>query len=635
MRLMKPLPAAALAAGLFAAATPAQLTTYPGCADLASTDFVTEELFNKTGVNAPLATNSGLSEPVQFDVQGVMNQAGDSTLYTNAYIVERKGKVKFYDGLAKRVDSVGFIPNWAYQSNRNNDNDNGLMGIALDPDFKANKWIYFWYSPTIPEEPATGADGLISGTKDTITNRYNRRLRLSRITVNAENKLNMSTEKILIDILGSKVDDYHAGGPMTFDREGNLLVTIGNNSKDLTTGPGPGNQYSTTDSSHSGEWGSSNTASLRGGVIRIRPDNNANAVHVNRSGTYGPGYTIPAGNFGEYWGSYFQSQGNATLAAEYRDTAKVRPEVYVKGTRSNYSIAVHPTKGWVGWGDVQYSTTNDEYNLIDHPVFAGMPYFQKNNQATPAGSFVLPAGHSAATPINNSPLNSGVKNLPPAQMPLIWYAASATPTTSTMPNNVAIGGPIYVYNRNLKSSVKFPPHLNHTWILMTTYGDPTSGGMWIAKLDSVTPAIAEAPQRQATTGVLRFTIRNPIQAKYGPDGALYTLFYGSTGAYGSGNNPGLIRTTYTGSCKLPPVSLTAPRPLSELRMTLRGSSLRILEPGQHEVALLAVDGRALFRMNGAEGAEYSLDRPAGAQGGIYLLQVKTARGVFSRSLALF
>ncbi len=596
--------------------------TYPGCSNLASTEFQATELFNKTGANSALATNSGLVEPVQFDVQGVYNTAGDSVLYTNIYFVERKGKVKYYDGLAKRVDSIGFIPNWGYQSS-NNSNDNGLMGIVLDPNFNTNKWIYFWYCPTIPGAPATGASSTA-----------NRRLRLSRITVNAQNRLDMASEKILIDVLGSKTDQYHAGGPMTFDRNGNLWVTIGNNSNDLS---GSGNQYSTTDSTNSGEWGSGNTASIRGGVIRIHPDNNATGVRTDRSGTYGPGYTIPAGNFRDYWTRYFDSVGNATISAQYHDTTKILPEVYVKGTRSNYSVAVHPTKGWLGWGDVQYNATNDEYNLVTHPAFAGMPYFMANNQSTP-GSYPggFPSGFSAATPINNSPLNSGVKNLPPATSALIWYGTTTTQTT--MNNNVAIGGPIYVYDRNLKSSVKFPPHLNNSWVLMTVYGSPSSGQMYLAMLDSINPVLVGTPQQQATTGVVRFNIRNPLQAKYGPDGALYILNYGSTGAYGSGNNPGVNRIVYTGNCQLAPLAVAKNNSRSaNLNVSMLVDGLIVREGGVHEFSMLKLDGHKIFTVKGSEGARYSFPKLSAQYGfkqGVYLVRVRSANGAFTQKVSL-
>jgi hypothetical protein len=70
-------------------------------------------------------------------------------------------------------------------------------------------------------------------------------------------------------------------------------------------------------------------------------------------------------------------------------------------------------------------------------------------------------------------------------------------------------------------------------------------------------------------------------------------------------------------------------------MSLQGSRLRILESGSHEVSLLGVDGREVFRATGNTGAEYALERPAGAQGGVYMLRVRTDRGMFSRSLTLF
>ncbi|HAO99260.1 MAG TPA: hypothetical protein DCQ83_04375 [Fibrobacteres bacterium] len=602
--------------------------TYPGCSSLQQSDFQATELFNKTGANTPLATNSGLVEPVQFDVQGVYNTAGDSVLYTNVYFVERKGKVKFYDGLNKRVDSIGFIPNWGYQSS-NNSNDNGLMGIVLDPNFNTNKWIYFWYCPTIPGAPATGA-----------TSNANRRLRLSRITVNSQNRLDMASEKILIDVLGSKTDQYHSGGPMTFDRNGDLWVTIGNNSNDLN---GSGSQYAgrtstsptAADSSNSGEWGSGNTASIRGGVIRIHPDNNATTVRTDRSGTYGPGYTIPAGNFGEYWAGQFDLQNNSSLAAQYRDPTKVLPEVYVKGTRSNYSVAVHPTKGWLAWGDVQYNANNDEYNLVTHPAFTGMPYFMANNQPTPAGSIVLPTGHSAATPINNSLLNSGVQNLPPATSALIWYGTTTTQTT--MNNNVAIGGPIYVYDRNLKSSVKFPPHLNNSWVLMTVYGTPSSGQMYIATLDSINPVLVGIPQQQATAGVVRFSIRNPLQAKYGPEGALYVLQYGSTGAYASGNNPGLVRINYTGSCQLSPIAISSGPSGRKLNISMSSEELVIREGGAHELGLYTVGGTRLAVLNGFGETRYPFSRLAAKYGmkqGVYVVRVKSSGGEYTRKVSL-
>ena len=75
----------------------AQLT-YPSCAPLQATDFQMTELFN------------------------------------------RKGDVKMYDGAAEKVSLMGKIDVWGNA-------DNGLMALALHPDFESNRWICFWYSP--------------------------------------------------------------------------------------------------------------------------------------------------------------------------------------------------------------------------------------------------------------------------------------------------------------------------------------------------------------------------------------------------------------------------------------------------------------------------------------------------------
>ncbi len=193
---------------------------------------------------------------------------------------------------------------------------------------------------------------------------------------------------------------------------------------------------SRTDSIQSGEWGPSNTHSLRGGTFRIHPDSSAK------------GYSIPAGNFGDYWAKQWESQGKTALAAQYRDTSKVLPEVYVKGDRSNYSIYVHPTKRWMAWGVVNYSGINDEFNLITHPVFAGWPYFHKNNVRA------CNNGKDPDAPTNNSPYNSGVTDLPPA-----------TPSVLSNLVNVAMSGPIYLFDPTLDSPTQIPPaseqHVGH------------------------------------------------------------------------------------------------------------------------------------------------------------------------------
>ncbi len=526
-----------------------------------------KELFNRKGTDGA-ATNPNLSEPTRMDVQIV--EKPDGSTYANIFFVERLGKVKFYNGATNTVTEMGSISTLGRR-------DNGLMGLALHPDFAKNRWVYFWYSP----------NELVG---------LNRKLRLTRITVTPDHKLDMNSEKILIEILGSKVDTWHSGGPMTFDKHGDLWVTVGNNSLDLN--PTTLNVLSHTDSSASSEWGSSNTASLRGGIFRIHPDSSEK------------GYRIPAGNFGEYWAKEFDKQGKSALAAEYRDPKKVLPEVYVKGTRSNFSIAVHPTKQWVAWGDVNYSNNNDEFNITTHPIFAGYPYYHADNKKTGAHEI------DAKAPRNTSPLNSGVIDLPPA-----------VPATLSNVVNISMGGPIYLYDRNLKSKVKFPPHFHYSWI---GFGWGQSQ-MHLMTLDSNSAAV-KGTQRLDNALFNDFPLRNPVQGIYGADGALYILNY--DGNYDTAINPGVMRFTYTGQCRLEPVSIASKAPLtSNPRVDFTGNRLRIGETGKHVISLFDMAGKQIFQIQGQGAADYSLSNLAHRSlphAGLHILRVETTSGVIQR-----
>lgn len=559
-------PVLALLAACLAAPTGAQLA-YKGCADLKAADFQMTELFNRKGTDGA-AADADLSEPTRMDVLAVTRPNGQFD-HADIIFVERLGKVKWFDGVAKKVTLMGTI---AVHGNA----DNGLMGVAFHPDFAKNRWIYLWYSP-----------------KQLIG--QNRQLRLTRITVKPDNTLDMASEKILINILASKTDTWHSGGPMQFDAYGDLWVGVGNNSSDLN--PDACNVLSPTDSTASSEWGSSNTASLRGGFFRIHPDSGAK------------GYSIPRGNFGEYWADQFDKQGKAALAAQYRDPKKVLPEVYVKGERSNFSIGLHPTKRWLGWGTVNYAGVNDEFNITAHPSFTGFPYYHADNAKT--------CGHSvdAAAPRNTSPLNSGVVDLPPA-----------VPGALNNLVNVAIGGPIYDFDPGLASESKFPPHFDDKWIV-----SGFRGGMWVVTLDSVT--LKPINTLKVDNGLFgSFISRNHVMSMYGRDGALYILNY--DGYYNSALNPGAMRVAYKGDCR-PGVSARDARPEPYQKIWLTAKGIEVGEAGPHAIALFDLGGRRVWsaRGNGAKGYGFAAMR-AGLRPGIYQARVTSAAGTFTRRVSL-
>lgn len=571
--------------GLLAALPKAQTFTYPGCANLASTDFRATEL----------ALNKGLQEPVAFDLQAIWNAKGDSVTQVNIFFTERLGKVKFYDGATQTVTLAGTIPVLANSSLKccTGADDNGLMGIAVDPQFSVNRWIYLWYGPSQTDEA------------------INPRLRLSRFTITAQNTLDMTSEKILIDILTSKGEHRHAGGPMTFDAHGDLWVTLGQSGNDINY-PTSGSQWSASDSGLNQEWGPSNTASLRGGIFRIHPDDKATAQRKDRTGNYGPGYTIPAGNFGEYWAGQFATQGKTELAAQYRDSTKVLPEVYVKGNRSPHSIGVHPTKHWLTWGEVNPPNNEDEINLFSNPVFAGMPYFfGKNTVVTYPGT-----AKSAAAPTNTSPMNSGVTELPPA-MPGTMVGGSTV-------GNVAIAGPFYVYNRALKNRDKLPPHFDNHFFHLSFQAN----GLWVNTIDSSTAKILQTDRVEAN--LLKIPLRSPLAARIGPDGALYVLNYSG---YYTTDRPAVERLGYSGTCSLEPnTGLQSPRP-SKPDIVRKASRIAVL--ASHEITLRDLNGQILYQKLVDGAADYSfaeLRREVRLPQGVGLLTLRTENSLFTEKM---
>jgi uncharacterized repeat protein (TIGR03806 family) len=125
--------------------------------------------------------------------------------------------------------------------------EDGLLSVALDPNFTQNGFIYFQY--TSP------------GSKT----------RVSRFTVNANNALVVGSESILLEWITGNEAHGHMGGSLKFDKSGNLLITTGDNNA-------ASGYFSEGAQATSG-----NTNDLRGKVLRITP-------------TADGKYTIPAGN---------------------------------------------------------------------------------------------------------------------------------------------------------------------------------------------------------------------------------------------------------------------------------------------------------------------------------------------------
>jgi cytochrome c len=286
--------------------------------------------------------------------------------------VERRGLLKLFDFSTEQTKQVGELP-VAYM------NEDGLLGIAVDPNFSDNNWLYMFYSAP-GDEPIQ---------------------HVSRFDF-VDDTLDLSSEKVLLTIPTIR-KCCHSGGALEFGPNGNLFITLGDN-----TNPFESSGYAPIDERPGralwdAQKSAANSNDLRGKILRITPEDD---------GTY----SIPEGN----------------LFPE--GTPKTRPEIYTMGLRNPFRPSIDSKTGYVYWGDVgpdagKADSTRGpsgmgEFNQARKAGFYGWPYTRGNNQTYFDYDFAAAKSLNEFDPnniINDSPNNTGIEKLPPVQESLIWY----------------------------------------------------------------------------------------------------------------------------------------------------------------------------------------------------------------------
>ena len=573
----------------------AQIPPYKGC-EYNESDFSIDTLVSNR--NDPTVRS-----PLQFVFDPVVDDEG--YVDGDMYWVNRHGAFKRLRAGSEDVELLGeFEVQTSY--------DYGLLGLVLDPDFKENRWIYFWYSP--PPKPEFGLD------------KIGNEMVLSRFILK-EDGLDMSSERVIYkhitNVYKYQKAIWHMGGPMQFDQHGNLWFTYGNNSTDHNF-VYAGSHVNPDDSILSDEWGSSNTASARGSILRIKPipfpDSEIPEWGVGRT------YEVPEGGFGDYFSQYWKDKGEDGLAERYLDTGFVRPEIYIKGFRSIFSVNVDPYFDYVSWGEINPSP--DEHFLVKHPVYSGYPYYAGWRSDT---ELMKTSGHdeSMEAPINDSPLSSGVQRLPHVTYPTLPNAYSSA--------HSAMAGGIYYYDGQLKSRRKMPPHFNGKWFVT----DYMKAWKYVIDVDTSGPEITYVSGTEIFPNVHKDPTRNsPLEIEFGPDGALYIGDYGMfkvTPPVGMGM---IIRFSYHGTCQDP--DLIPPQPIVAVEkksstpeknsISLTGGKLSVTGAGRYDITIRDLQGSILHAFPGEGRKTYDLSKTSGLSRGLYLLTLESETGMVSRKV---
>ncbi len=448
--------------------------------------------------------------------------------------LERKGNVKLYNPADGKVNIVNTFNAWTKS-------EDGMIGLTIDPDFSKNNWVYVFYSH--PDKSVN------------VVSRF----------VFVDNKIDMTSEKEIIEVAVQRETCCHTGGSLAFGPDGNLYISTGDN-----TSPFASNGFSPSDETPGREpfdaqKSSGNTNDLRGKILRI---------HVEQDGTY----TIPEGNLFP------------------KGEANTRPEIYVMGCRNPYRISIDERTGYLYWGDVGPDAGQndslrgprgyDEVNQAKKAGNFGWPYFVGNNYAYAKYDFInkkVLAKWDPKAPINESPSNTGKRELPPANPAFVYYPYAKSdefPMVKEGGRN-AMAGPIY-YSKNFKGVASaFPEYFDGKFLMY----DWMRNWMFLVSMNEDGAIMDIEPFMPNTK------FNNISDMAYGPDGKLYMLEYG-TRWFKQNLDARLVRIDYNGGNRPPVAQLAADKVYGSVPLTVNFSSKGTLDPDGDKITYeLAVDGK--------------------------------------------
>ena len=410
--------------------------------------------------------NRFVKEVLDFNLNEPMEMA---EVPNGILFIERRGKIKRYDFADEVTNEIAQLDVFY-------GNEDGLIGLAVDPNFEKNNWIYLFYT----------APGEIS------------KQHISRFDL-INDSLILDSEKLLLTIPTIR-KCCHSGGSLEFGVDGNLYIGVGDN-----TNPFESQGFAPIDERKDralwdAQRSASNTNDLRGKILRITPQDD---------GTY----TIPKGN----------------LFPE--GTEKTRPEIYAMGLRNPFRFSIDSQNGNVYWGDVGPDSGKEdslrgpagmgEFNQARKAGYWGWPYTRGNNQVYNDYNFTTEKSGEKFDPqniINDSPNNTGLKKLPPVQPSLIWYSydkIDAFPWLGKGGVN-PMAGPVFHAEDFPNAKEGFPDYFENKLFVYEWMRD----WVYVVTMDE------NQNYSHAESFMPNSEFSHPMDMFFGSDGKMYVLEYG-------------------------------------------------------------------------------------------------------------
>jgi glucose/arabinose dehydrogenase len=436
----------------------------------------------------------------------------------------RTGELRLHDprtGTNNIITDMKQSPKGLYQHD-----EEGVQGIAIDPDFEDNRWVYVYYSPRLNTPTDVLGTGVNEGdAPENLTTDFDRErlddfdgyTLLSRFKFR-NTRLDFSSEQEIIRVEASRGICCHVGGQIDFDGEGNLFLSTGDDTNPFqSAGYTPIDDRQTRNPAFDARRTSGNTNDLRGKILRIS---------VNEDGSY----DVPRGNL------FRQGQ------------AGTRPEIYAMGFRNPFRFAVNRENGDVYVGDyspdAQVAMANrgpegiGRWMIVRRPANYGWPFCMTTTEAYVDYDFTPDAEQSGEyfncnAPINDSRNNTGLRRLPQVTQPEVWYSYNTGQDLfpelfqNADGNGIGpMGGPAMQRIRGNRSPLRWPNvfaghPLFYEWTrdYVKVFELNRPNGNRLADIHH----LFGGPR----TPVPNVVQDNPTDMEFGPENALYTLEYGT------------------------------------------------------------------------------------------------------------
>ncbi|MEU3319749.1 ThuA domain-containing protein [Streptomyces sp. NPDC006785] len=533
----------------------------------------------------------GHDEPVAEDFQQVtlakgVEETGEpmslavlpdrSVLHTS-----RGGELRITDS-AGNTRISGTLPVYTHD-------EEGLQGVGVDPDFAENRAIYLFYAPPM-DTPA--GDAPETGTAEDFA-KFDGVNRLSRFVLNEDGTLDNASEKKVLDVPTSRGICCHVGGDIDFDQDGNLYLSTGDDTNPFASdGFTPIDERPDRNPAFDARRTSGNTNDLRGKILRIK---------VADDGSY----TIPEGNLFE------------------PGTDRTRPEIYAMGFRNPFRFSVDRATGTVYVGDYgpdagaadpgRGPAGKVEFARVTKAANFGWPFCVGDNEPYIDYDFATSTSGAAfdcAAPKNESPHNTGLVDLPPAEAAWIPYDGGSVPEFGSGSES-PMGGPVYRYDAGLDSPVKFPEAYDGDFFA----GE--FGRRWIKRIEQDADGTVQSINDVPWSGT------QIMDMAFGPDGALYVLDYGLAW-FGGDENSALYRIENATGGRSPIAEASANKTSGTAPLKVRFSSAGTADGDGDPLTYswdfgdgktsTAADPTHTYRKNGTYTATLTAEDPTGRTG---------------------